>query len=241
MSGPGVISVFNKAINGLFKVCREIRGPQKSITKSMRDMSSGFNLYAQCYKITYKEDESQVLTYHLPLFEELLEKLKDVFVDFNPEDDSWIRGKDLRIVYGSNRGEKSKKIAIRVSEFYEVALKKDKEIGEESDLSGDFLTALLKVLNTCPNRRELKLEGSLLVALNEFDEYEDTSEISSDDENDMARQVDRTISQIDNPELINRVGGTIGNIMKGLNLPMPTANPPNTEPSNSKKKSPFFE
>ncbi len=244
----GIIHAFNKNINGLFKVCREIQGPRKGRSEKLRAIATGFNLYAKCYKLTYKENEDLILEYHVPLFEELLEKLKDTFENFDPEDDSWIRGKDLRIIYGSNRGEKTQKVAIHLSKFYEIGYlqdEKNKDNEEDVDRSGDFLAALIKIFNSCPNRRSLKLEGALLEALNEYDEYEDKSDESSDDDN-IAQQVGRAVSQIDNPDLMNTVGGVVGNIMGRFNIPMPTgpitaAAPAEAQSAPKKTNTPYYE
>ena len=219
----GLINLFNNSITELFKVCREIRkGLGKKLNKQTRETISCYLLFVDCYKRTYKEEHIQVLEYHLPLFEKLLEKLTDTFIEFNVNDDSWIYEGNLQIIYGSDRGEFSKKVCLRLSEFYSLAKELDKkeesDEEEESDKAGDFICDLIKVLNTCPKRREMKLEGKLLEALSNYDAFEDESSESSS-ANGVSSVVDQALSVVDNTELVGKVSGVVGKLVQGLGLP----------------------
>lgn len=236
----GVINAFHNSVTNLLKICRNIRSaivPQSG--KELRELASSFNLYAKCYKITYSEDSAQIGTYHMPLFEEMLKSLSELFNNYDTNNDDWITKGNLKIIYGSNRGEKSEKVSLNISKFYILAKKIDakskntkesdakskntKESDDEDenielDMAQELIISVLKVFNACPCRRELGLEGKLLEVLSNYDDFDDNDSESSED--NMAKTVNKTLSQMDNPELVGNIGSTIQNIFKNLNLPV---------------------
>lgn len=211
------LKTIKNTLSKFVTICEEVVDGTEEATATTK---SRLDWYKKCLNRCYELEATKVKSQHLVLFGNLVKRMEPELLKFTKGgDDRWILDHGYEIVYGSNTGHPTAKIAIEISTIYRLAKK------TSTDLQEDYLYAFFNVLCCVPGLSD-SLDAHLNALVIEY-EPPDTppespapapSASSTDTAGRLMEGADQLTSVLNNPDVMRQVESLITGVFNNPQL-----------------------